>query len=154
MSTLSIIKYPNPILTAKTKKVKDPLAPEIQKLVSAMIDLVKTSPNCMGLAANQVGKSIRLCVIEEGGKMHVLINPTITVFSRTKIAMEEGCLSFPGQFFPISRPEKVQVRHLDETGKSVKIKASGILARALQHEIDHLDGIVFIERVKKARPVK
>jgi len=149
---LSVVKYPHPILTTRTKKVKDPLAPEIQKLIPAMIDLMKSS-NGMGIAANQVGKSIRLCIIEEKEeeKMHILINPTITTFSKTKITMEEGCISFPGEFFPISRSEKVQVRSLDETGESVKIKATGLLARALQHEIDHLDGIVFIERIKKSK---
>jgi len=149
---LSIVKYPNPILTTKTKKVKDPLDLEIQKLIPGMISLMRTS-NGMGLAANQAGKSIRLCIIEdkEEEKMYVLINPTITTVSKTKIVMEEGCLSFPGEFFPISRPEKVQVRYLDETGKSAKIKVAGLLARALQHEIDHLDGIVFIERIKKSK---
>lgn len=63
--------------------------------------------------------------------------------------MEEGCLSFPGNFKPIERPEKVKVRCLNEKGEKVKIKADGLLARALQHEIDHLDGILFVDKIKK-----
>jgi len=150
MKKLSIIIYPNPILLKKTKKIKNHLAPEIQKLIPQMIEVMKKS-NGMGLAANQVGKFLRLCIIKEKeqNKIYILINPTITAFSRKKVVLQEGCLSFPQQFFSISRSEKIKVRFLDEQGEKVKIKAEGLLARAIQHEVDHLDGIVFIERLKK-----
>lgn len=150
MKKLSIIIYPNPILLKKTKKIKNHLAPEIQKLIPQMIEIMKKS-NGMGLAANQVGKFLRLCIIKEKeqNKIYILINPTITAFSRKKVVLQEGCLSFPQQFFSISRSEKIKVRFLDEQGEKVKIKAEGLLARAIQHEVDHLDGIVFIERLKK-----
>jgi peptide deformylase len=101
-----------------------------------------------------VGSSLRLCVIEEGGSEYVLINPTITAKSKTKIISEEGCLSFPGKFFQIKRNEKVQVRYLDKNGKNGKIKAAGLLARALQHEIDHLEGILIIDRISKKKSAK
>ena len=143
---LPIIKYPDPVLRKKCGKIKDPLNPEIQKLIPRMIKAMKAN-NGMGLAAPQVGKSIRLCIIEEGGRLYVLINPKIKSRSREKVMGEEGCLSFPGKFLNIERSEKVKVRYLDEKGKKVKIKASGLLARALQHETDHLDGVLFIDRV-------
>jgi peptide deformylase len=90
-------------------------------------------------------------VIEADETTYVLINPKITAKSRNKIISEEGCLSFPGKFFPISRCANVQVRYLDEKGAAQKIKGSGLLARALQHEIDHLDGVLIIDRIKKSK---
>ena len=143
---LPIIKYPNPVLRKKCGKIKDPLDPEIQELIAGMIKAMKDN-NGMGLAAPQVGKSIRLCIIEESGQLYALINPKIKSQSREKVPGEEGCLSFPGKFLNIERSEKVKVRCLDEKGKQVKIKAAGLLARALQHEIDHLDGVLFVDRV-------
>jgi peptide deformylase len=79
------------------------------------------------------------------------MNPQIKVKSVKKVLMDEGCLSFPGKFFPIERPESVKVRFLDEKGVEGKIRAKGIVARALQHEIDHLDGILIIDRAKKIK---
>lgn len=143
----SILKYPNPILQKKGQQIKDPLSTEIQKLIPKMFEIMKEN-NGMGLAAPQIGKSIRLCVIEEAGVRYVLINPKITSASLKKVVLEEGCLSFPGQFFPIRRPEKVKVRYLNEKGEKTKLKAEGILARAIQHELDHLDGILLIKRLK------
>jgi len=147
---LEIRKFPDPILSQKTAKIKDPLTPKVQDLIVNMIATMRAE-NGVGLAAPQVGESLRLCTIQDEGIEYVLINPTITSKSKTKIISEEGCLSFPGQFFPIPRFEKVQVRYLDKAGKEAKMKASGLLARALQHEIDHLDGILIIERIPKKK---
>lgn len=148
---LDIRKFPDPILSKKSAKIKDPLTPEIQDLILNMIATMRAE-NGVGLAAPQVGQSLRLCTIQEDGIEYVLINPTITSKSKTKIISEEGCLSFPGEFFPIPRHEKVQVRYLDKDGKEAKLKAGGLLARALQHEIDHLDGILIIQRIPKKKP--
>lgn len=147
MTTLTIIKYPTPILRKKTIKVKDPLHPEIQTLITLMVETMRAN-NGMGLAAPQIGKSLRLCVIEEGGILYVLINPQIKSRSRNKIIMDEGCLSFPGKFIPIARAEKVKIRYMDEKGAEKKLKAAGLLARAIQHELDHLDGVLFIDKTK------
>lgn len=151
---MPIIKYPNKILRAKTHKIKDALDPEIQSLIKKMLATMRKSGG-LGLAAPQAGKSVRLCIIEKPGEikddpstLYILINPKITAYSKDKKTIEEGCLSFPGKFYAILRPSSVKIRYLDETGKSVKMKAKGILARALQHEIDHLDGILFIDRLK------
>lgn len=148
--TLRIIKYPAKILREKAKKIKDPLDPEIQKLITQMIETLREAKG-LGLAAPQIGKSLRLCAVDHENNLYVLINPKIVSYSRNKVMMEEGCLSFPGKFFQIERPEKVKVRYLDEKGKSAKIKADGILARALQHEIDHLEGILVIDKTRKSK---
>ncbi|EKE21866.1 MAG: hypothetical protein ACD_7C00100G0003 [uncultured bacterium] len=142
---MKILTYPNPILDKKAQNIKDPLNSKIQKLIPEMLATMREN-NGMGLAAPQIGKSIRLCVIEHQGETYVLINPKITSHSNIKLKNEEGCLSFPGKFIPVERFETVQARYLDEKGKKCKIKAQNLLARALQHEIDHLDGIVFINR--------
>ncbi|TAK96933.1 peptide deformylase [Patescibacteria group bacterium] len=145
--------YPAPVLRGKSQKVKDPLDAAVQKLVQSMI-VTMDEANGLGLAAPQVGEALRLCVVRENETIYVLINPQLTAKSKQKIIMEEGCLSFPGKFFPIERPETVKVRYTDESGKKVKAKASGLLARAFQHEIDHLDGVLIIDRAKKMPKIK
>ncbi len=144
---MKIIKYPNKILDKKTKKVKKPLDSEIQKLIKGIKETMEKADGA-GLAAPQVGESLRICAIQYGGEVFAMINPKITSYSREKEINEEGCLSFPGQFFPIKRSVKVKVRYINEEGKETKKKAEGLLARIMQHEIDHLDGIVFIKRKK------
>ena len=153
MTKLKIRKNPDPALRQKTVKIIDPLAKDVQELISSMVETMYAN-NGVGLASTQVGSDLRLCVIETEGVQYVLINPQITAKSRKKVLSEEGCLSFPGKFFPISRHEEVQVRYLDETGKPSKLKGRDLLARALQHEIDHLDGVLIIDRVKKTRQSK
>jgi len=148
MTKLKIRKYPNKILQQKAAKIKDPTDSKIKNLIPRMIEAMKEN-NGLGLAAPQIGESLRLCIIEEGGVLYVLINPKIASKSKKQILLEEGCLSFPGKFFPIKRAEKVKVRYVNDKGVKSKIKAEGLLARALQHEIDHLDGILMINRVKK-----
>lgn len=150
---LEIRKNGDPVLGKKTQKIKDPLDVKIQNLVASMLETMR-SANGLGLAAPQIGESLRLCVIEENGVSYVLINPKITASSKKRILMEEGCLSFPGEFFQISRPEEVKVRYTDAKGNNIKLKADGLLARALQHEIDHLDGILIIDRIKKNKKIK
>lgn len=142
---MKIITYPNPILEKKAKKVKDPLAPEIQRLVKKMIATMQESRGA-GLAAPQVGESLRICTIQDEDEIFVLINPQVTTYSREKEICEEGCLSFPGKYINIKRPKRVKVRFIDAKGNKIKLKADGLLARIIQHEVDHLDGIVFIER--------
>lgn len=145
---LIIRKNGDPVLRVKASKIKDPLDPKIQALIVSMFEAMRAE-NGVGLAAPQIGESLRMFIVEENGTEYVFINPNITAKSKAKVNSEEGCLSFPGQFFPISRHEKVQVRYLDITGKDCKIKASGLLARAIQHENDHLDGILIIDRLPK-----
>lgn len=153
MPILPIITYPHKILETKTKKVADIKSPEVKELVFNMLETLEVKKG-LGLAANQVGKSLRLCVIKFEGKTYILFNPRYKSKSWKKAVFEEGCLSFPGLFFPVKRHIKVTVEAQDRKGNKLVIKADGLLSRALQHEIDHLDGIVFTSRKAKIHPVK
>lgn len=146
---LPILTYPNPLLKKKAEKIKDIGDPQIKELIFDMLETLENNSDGLALAAPQVGKSVRLCVIKHNGKRYILINPKIKSRSLAKEIMEEGCLSFPGQFVPIKRSKKVKVAALDRQGNKTEIKADGILARAFQHEIDHLDGVLIIDRVDK-----
>jgi peptide deformylase len=150
MTILPIKLYPDPILKQKTEIIENPNDPQIQELILDMIETMEAN-NGMGLAAPQVGKSLRICIIKYESKTYVLINPQFKSKSWSKELAEEGCLSFPGQFIPIKRSKKVVVEAIGKNAKEITLEATGTLARAFQHEIDHLDGILFIERspVKK-----
>ncbi|MDP1884433.1 MAG: peptide deformylase [Candidatus Moranbacteria bacterium] len=154
MSELKIVKYPDPLLSKKAELITDVKKPAIRKLIADMLETMEKNSG-VGLAAPQVGKSIRLCVIRVDDETYALINPRITFKSYLKEVWEEGCLSFPGKFIPVKRHKKVRVKALDENGAEVTIKAEGLLSRALQHEIDHLDGTLYIEKevkIKKKKP--
>lgn len=153
MKNLTIRKYPAPVLRQKSVKIKDASDPEIQKLIPEMVAAMRKEKG-VGLAAPQIGQSIRLCIVQDENRIIALINPRIKAKSTRKIIMEEGCLSFPGTYFPIERSETIKVRYLDEAGAEKKLKAGGLLGRAIQHEIDHLDGVLIIDRSKKIKKVK
>jgi len=137
-----------PVLHQKTKKIKDPSDPKLVVLIEDMFKVLHESHG-VGLAAPQIGLGERICVIEEGGNHYVLINPSITKYSKETVVMEEGCLSVPGKFFPIERPAEVNATFTTLEGKRAKLRASGLLARALQHEIDHLNGIIILDHINK-----
>ncbi len=142
---LDILKYPDDFLRKKTREVKDFKGPELAELVSAMANTMDAQKG-IGLAAPQVGSDLRICVVRVDNELHALLNPKIYSYSRKKEVFEEGCLSFPGKFFPVERPVKIKLKARDITGKKIKLKADSLLARVLQHEIDHLDGILVIDR--------
>lgn len=141
------------ILLRKTDRVKDPLVADIQRLVPEMIETMRRE-NGVGLAAPQIGRSLRLAVAEVDDTVYVLINPEITSFSQEKIVFEEGCLSLPGEFFPIIRSEEVAVRYQNEKGLPKKLRTTGLLAIVIQHEVDHLDGILIVNRHKKQKTAR
>ena len=138
------------VLHRKTDRVKNPLDPEIQNLIPVMFDSLRVAQG-IGLAAPQINRSIRLAVIEVEGKRTVMINPKITSYSREKILFEEGCLSLPKEYFLIERSERITVRYEDEQGKEVKKRASGLFAIVVQHEVDHLDGVLIVDRFKNQK---
>lgn len=141
------------ILNNKTAPVLDALAPEIQALLPEMIATMHHE-NGVGLAANQIGKSLRLAVAEVDGKEYYWINPEITTRSEEKILFEEGCLSLPGQYFPIVRSATVTLKYTDERGLPKKLRADGLLAIVIQHEVDHLDGILICNRYQKQEKIR
>lgn len=142
MQAYEIRVYPDPVLNLKAREVEE-FDDELRELVGSMRLTMKLADG-VGLAAPQVGISKRVAVISRDGREFVLINPEIVerAGSETK---EEGCLSFPGIFAQVARPQRVKIRAWDENGNSSEIEAESTLARAILHEMDHLDGKLFIE---------
>jgi len=144
MAILQIYSYPAPVLKQKAKRVTI-IDRSIKKLINDMIETMHAVPGRAGLAAPQVGVSLRVIVIGIPEQEDiVLINPEI-VKRKGERAVEEGCLSLPGYFAQITRSEAVTVKGLDQDGKEIRIKADGLLAQALEHEIDHLNGTLYFE---------
>ena len=153
MAVLEIRKYPEKILKQKTAPVLT-IDGKTQMLIDDMVETMRSVCG-VGLAANQVGISQKLCIIdlslrENKAPLIVLINPVI-VEREGIVEADEGCLSVPGYLTSIKRAEKVYVRGVNREGKNVGIEAEGLLARAIQHELDHLDGLLFIDRMS---PIK
>lgn len=147
---LPIITEPNPILRQRAREIRpeEIKSSAIHKLISDMKETVHPAGG-IGLAAPQVGLSLRLVVIAPGNKLLALINPEITKFSWRKETEEEGCLSVPGKFGLVKRSKVIEVKALDENGKVIKFRAKELFARVIQHEIDHLNGVLFIDKAKK-----
>lgn len=145
MAKLQILTLGNPILKKKAKALKK-VTPEIKKLVKGMAEKMYESHG-VGLAAPQVGKSIRLVIVDVGEGLVAFINPKITKKSGTQ-EMMEGCLSLPGLRAPVERAEQITVKSLDQDRKYVTLEAHGLFSQVIQHEIDHLDGILCTDRVK------
>lgn len=146
MAIIKIIPFPNPILRKKCKPVKH-IDSNIKKLIRDMIDTMHAAPG-VGLAAPQVGECLQIIVIDIGNGAFTLINPKIRSKSKALHTIEEGCLSIVGIAAMVERPSQITVDGLDKNGQKITIEADGFLATVLQHEIDHLSGIVFIDRVK------
>lgn len=146
MAKLEIVKYGDPVLRNKTKPIEK-VTKEIKLLAENMLETMYMSCGA-GLAGPQVGVQLKICVIDilPNGKRSplVLINPAI-IEGNTKISMEEGCLSFPGIFENVQRFDTVTVEYMDLNGNIKQIQGQGFLAKALQHEIDHLNGKLFID---------
>lgn len=148
---LDIIKYPNKILTRKTKRVVK-VDEETKKLIDDMVETLYAKKGA-GLAANQVGVSKRIAVVDDGQGLVVLIDPKITK-KKGEASMAEGCLSFPGLEIEIKRPEKIEVEYLDKKGQQKKIKASDLLARIICHETDHLEGKTMLDKLPLVQRLK
>lgn len=146
-----IVKYPDPILRKKAEEVLS-INGEVRDIISEMFDAMVNGEG-IGLAAPQIGISKRIVVVsvdERGFHRFALINPRIKFFSKDLSVMEEGCLSVPGIRAEVERPQRIIIEGYTRSGRSVQIEADGLLARVFQHEIDHLDGILFIDKVVKS----
>jgi peptide deformylase len=151
MALREIITTPNPTLKKKARKVND-FGPQIQALVDDMVETMRTAPG-VGLAAPQIDIPLRLIVVEFGDeedetvppKLFTVINPEITRHSQETMIGIEGCLSVPNLIGNVERYESITVKGLNRQGQPLKIKAKGWLARIFQHEIDHLNGILFTD---------
>ncbi|MBC8003138.1 MAG: peptide deformylase [Opitutaceae bacterium] len=163
---LPVVKYGSPVLRKKGDRIEK-ITPEIEALIEDMFDTMHAARG-VGLAAQQIGKALQLTVIdvtgiedrpstlELNGKPAdveafmpvVLINPVVTSIG-PPVSGPEGCLSFPEIYSDIARPESVDVTALDRNGKPIQFRCGGLLARAVQHETDHLNGILFIDRMTR-----
>lgn len=160
MAKLKVYEYPHSVLkkkAAKVEKVDNDLRRLLDDMLETMYDAVG-----VGLAAPQVGESIRALVIDYeqeeddngkriSGNPRYFVNPEIIWHSDEKVCGEEGCLSVPGQRAEVERFEKIRVRYLDYDGKEQEILADDFLAIVLQHEMDHLDGILYIDRISRLK---
>lgn len=149
---LPIIINPNPILRKKSQDVNlETISdPKFQELLMDMEETMLKEDG-VGLAAPQIGKNIRVISIKAEDKNFFIINPTITKASWKKNWDEEGCLSVPNIFGKVERHKKINLIYFNEKGKKQKLATSGFLARVIQHEIDHLDGILFIDKAKNLK---
>lgn len=175
---LPIVKEPNKILRKKAAEIpaREISAPKIQKLILEMQETLAHTPDGVGLAAPQVGQSLRLFIISEEAeeidrvekelrqkktlpkeelyekrkwKYYVFINPLVKNTSKKKLERAEGCLSVPGKFGDVRRSEKITVEAYDENGKKFTRGSSRFFARVIQHELDHLEGTLFIDKAEK-----
>jgi peptide deformylase len=158
MAILPIRTVPDPVLRQKAKRIKA-IDKSVRKLISDMQETLRTASGA-GLAANQVGQTLRLIVLNvPGADCKVVVNPEVIRRIGSRV-VNEGCLSIPGYVGEIKRSELVRVKGQDAHGKEIKIKADGLLAEVLEHEIDHLNGILYIdhlespEKFRKLEPPK
>ena len=149
MAIRTILHYPDPRLRQKAVPVER-VTPEIVKLIDDMAETMYAAPG-VGLAATQIGETHRIFIVDtaaedEPSNLMVFVNPEITSTEGSCVGAE-GCLSFPGVNEDIKRAERVRVRALDRNGKTFELEADGLLSVAIQHELDHLDGVLMIDRV-------
>lgn len=152
---LPIVTNPNPILRKTSEKVnlEEILKPEFKDF---LLDMEKTMlvEDGVGLAAPQIAKNIRVVIVKNNKKVIPMINPEITKTSWSKVWGEEGCLSVPDTYGEVERYKKINVTYFDKKGNKKKITANNFFARVIQHEIDHLDGILFIDKAKNIQKIK
>ena len=146
---LKVVKYPEPVLSQPGEPVTEFNA-ELRKFVDDLFETTYASQG-IGLAAPQIGQKLRFIVVDvqpnEVRQPIALINPEIIARTTELATREEGCLSLPGQFAEVTRPARVKVRYLDASGARKEIEAEGLLSACLQHEIDHLDGVLFVDHL-------
>jgi peptide deformylase len=150
ISHLPILVVPHPSLKIRARAVTPADAETVRDLVPRMFRAMYDAPG-IGLAAPQVGVGLRLAVVDlmprDKSEQMVLINPTIVAASKEMAVREEGCLSLPNMYADVERPAAVTVRYQDEAGVQHQVEADGLLAACLQHELDHLDGMLFVDHL-------
>ena len=154
MAIRKILTEPDPFLRQKSKNVEK-VNDTTRSLMNDMLETMYAAPG-IGLAAIQIGVPKRIIVIDlsrdpEKKQPMYFVNPEIISSSKNDISYEEGCLSVPNQFAEINRPDKCHVKYLDYDGKEQKLITTGLLATCIQHEIDHLEGILFIDYLSKLK---
>lgn len=146
-----ILKYPEPVLRSKAKKIEN-IDGKVKELADGMVEAMAKASG-IGLAAPQIGELARLIIVDVAEEFHILINPQLLEVGDEAVAEPEGCLSIPGVEAEVNRPWEVLVKAVTLSGKEVELHREGLLARVLQHEIDHLNGVLFIDHLGEARRV-
>lgn len=152
MAILPIVQFPNPVLAMNCQPVQE-INDQIRRLAADMGETMYKAPG-VGLAAPQVGEPVRMVVLdvsEEKNSLMTLINPVITQRSQEQETGEEGCLSLPGIWEKVSRSSEITVKYTDLEGQEQELHADGLLAICIQHELDHLDGTVFIDHLSRLK---
>jgi peptide deformylase len=154
MTIKPLILLPDPLLREPSKPVER-FDDDLDRFIEDMLETMYDAPG-IGLAAIQVGAPRRLLVIdvakeEDGRQPQVFVNPEIIASSDERSVYEEGCLSIPDYYAEVERPARVTVKYLDGKGKAQQVEADGLLATCLQHEIDHLNGVLFIDHISKLK---
>lgn len=167
MKKVEILTLPNPILRQKAKEISK-IDKNLESIIERMTFALESSEiEGLAIAAPQIGESVRLILVkvreqrDKDGKivqkeipLTAYINPEITKFSKEKTIMEEGCLSYPNHYGPVERPKKIKFEATTLSGKRIKKNTAGILAKIIQHEVDHLDGILFIDKLTDKSKLK
>jgi peptide deformylase len=145
---LPVLQYPNPMLSQVSRPIVSDIVTDkaLQTLLDDMVMTMRQT-GAVGLAAVQVGQPVRALVVRSGNNFIKVINPRITHASQAQVTTKEGCLSFFGLFINVRRAASVTIEYFDEQGKPQSTSGDALLARAIQHEIDHLDGKTFLDRV-------
>ena len=150
---IPIVKIPDPILRQIAQPV-DEITDGVRQLLDDMAATMYDAPG-IGLAAPQINVSQRLVVIDcskdDAPELYKMVNPEIIALSEEQAVLEEGCLSIPDQTAEVTRPAEVSIRYLDETGTSQTLTADGLFAACIQHEIDHLNGVLFIDHISRLK---
>jgi peptide deformylase len=158
MALRKIMTLPEPVLRRKARKVTD-FGPELQTLIDDMVETMRDAPG-VGLAATQIDVQMRVIVVEYGEeddddkeevpkKLYTIVNPEITRYDSETEVGTEGCLSIPGYVGDVERSLSITLKGQNRRGQPLKLKAVGWLARIFQHEVDHLDGVLFVDRAEK-----
>jgi peptide deformylase len=153
----AVLHYPHPALK---EPARPPLPAEVARVAADLVDTMRSFPRCVGVAAPQIGEPVRMCAVDvsqhpkgaEGHGLLVLVEPVVVAGSGSELG-REGCLSIPDFTGDVRRQADVTVEARDVAGAPLRVEASGFEARALQHEVDHLDGILFLDRVVSAAHV-
>jgi peptide deformylase len=154
MAILPIIWAPDPVLKTKCKHVSS-IDDEVKLLMENMLETMYDAPG-VGLAAPQLGIKKRIIVVDCAGRDETpapyrMINPELIALSEEEVINEEGCLSLPGHYADVSRPTEARVKYLDENGDQHTLDAEGLLAVCIQHEIDHINGILFVDHLSSLK---
>ncbi|MCK4636002.1 MAG: peptide deformylase [Candidatus Moranbacteria bacterium] len=156
-TTLKLVSSDDAVLKKEAEIIKNPLDLKVQKLIPKMFEIMERGVKGVvgiGLAAPQIGISLRLMIIKYKDQKTTFINPKITSMSDKTVIFPEGCLSLPDTELPVIRSNKIFVKYTNELGKKCKMKAKGLLAVAIQHEIDHLDGILISDRFEEQKGLR